>query len=282
MPSMSAVAQKLSVEVEFKALPSPPISPSPSPEGTIGKDIVPPVYAQVQHDTWKTLFARQSQLLEGRVCDEYIEGREVLDYEPDRVPSLADLSEKMRARTGWQSVRVNGYVPEPVFFSLLNQKLFPCTDFIRHPSELEYTPAPDMFHDLIGHLPMITNPRFASFFHLFGQAGMNAHNEDEVKWLGAIYWYTVEFGLINPTARRGADRDPKRTKIYGAGISSSVGEIEYSLSDTVKKVPFDIDAVAHTPVEIHHMQEQLFEIESFDELEREFKRWATEKNLLPA
>lgn len=282
MPSMSAVAQKLSVEVEFKALPSPPISPSPSPEGTIGKDIIPPVYAQVQHDTWKTLFARQSQLLEGRVCEEYIAGRNVLNYESDRVPSLADLSEKMRSCTGWQSVRVNGYVPEPVFFSLLNDKLFPCTDFIRHPTELEYTPAPDMFHDLIGHLPMLTNPRFASFFHLFGQAGMNAHNEDEVKWLGAIYWYTVEFGLLNPTAHHGPNHDPKQAKIYGAGISSSVGEIEYSLSDAVKKVPFDIDVVAQTPVEIHHMQEQLFEIESFDELEREFRRWATEKNLLPA
>jgi phenylalanine-4-hydroxylase len=280
---MSATtASKLSVEVEFKARPSLPIAPSPSPEGTIGKDILPPLYAQEQHETWRTLYDRQEGLLTGRVCEEYQEGRRILGYERDRVPHLADLSERLRARTGWQSVRVNGYVPEPIFFSLLAKKQFPCTDFLRHPTELEYTPAPDMFHDLMGHLPMIANPRFSSFFHLFGLAGTRAHGEEETTWLGRIYWYTVEFGLINPTAHWGARRDPSRCKIYGAGISSSVGEIVYALSSQVKKAPFNLDVITTTPVEIHHMQEQLFEIESFDELESQFTRWATERNLLPA
>ncbi len=278
--ALQPLPKKLSTEVVFKAKPSLPLAPSPSPEGTIGRDIQPPIYAPVQHETWRRLYDRQSAAIVGRVCDEYLEGRAKLCYERERVPRLADLSERLRACTGWQCVRVEGYVPEATFFLLLAQKLFPCTDFLRHPSELEYTPAPDMFHDLMGHLPMITNPRFASFFHKFGLAGINARREEDTVKLGRIYWYTVEFGLINPTAHAGAARDQRLTKIYGAGISSSVGEIAYALSDAVKKTPFDIERVAATPVEIHHMQDELFEIASFDELEQSFEAWATAQSLI--
>jgi phenylalanine-4-hydroxylase len=280
--ALRPLPKKLSTEVVFKAKPSPPIAPSPSPEGTIGRDIQPPIYAPIQHETWRMLYDRQLAAIQGRVCEEYLIGREKLQYERERVPRLADLSERLRACTGWQCIRVEGYVPEATFFLLLAQKLFPCTDFLRHPTELEYTPAPDMFHDLMGHLPMITNPRFASFFRKFGEAGINARDEADTVKLGRIYWYTVEFGLINPTAHAGADRDPRLTKIYGAGISSSVGEIEHALSDQVKKTPFDIERITETPVEIHHMQEELFEIASFDELEQSFEAWATAQGLMPA
>ncbi|OYT72193.1 MAG: phenylalanine 4-monooxygenase [Chloracidobacterium sp. CP2_5A] len=278
--ALQSLPRKLSTEVVFKAKPSPPITPSPSPEGAIGRDIQPPVYAPVQHQTWRTLYDRQSAALPGRVCDEYLAGRAKLGYERERIPRLADLSERLRACTGWQCVRVEGYVPEATFFLLLAQKLFPCTDFLRHPTELEYTPAPDMFHDLMGHLPMIANPRFASFFQKFGRAGINARNAEDTVKLGRIYWYTVEFGLINPTAHAGAERDSRLTKIYGAGISSSVGEIAHALSDAVRKTPFDIERVADTPVEIHHMQEELFEIASFDELEQSFEAWAAAQGLM--
>ncbi|MGQ9896220.1 MAG: phenylalanine 4-monooxygenase [Acidobacteriota bacterium] len=280
--ALRPLPEKLSTEVVFKAKPSPPLAPSPSPEGTIGCDIQPPVYAPVQHETWRALYDRQQSAIQGRVCEEYLAGREKLQYERERVPRLADLSERLRACTGWQCIRVEGYVPEATFFLLLAQRLFPCTDFLRHPTELEYTPAPDMFHDLMGHLPMITNLRFASFFRKFGEAGIHARSETDTVKLGRIYWYTVEFGLINPTAHAGRDRNPHLTKIYGAGISSSVGEIGHALSDQVKKVPFDIERVTETPVEIHHMQEELFEIASFDELEQSFETWAIAQGLLPA
>jgi len=271
---------KLSTEVEFKAKPSEPIRKSPSPEGTIGKDILPPLYADEQHLTWKELFLRQGRILEGRVCSEYLKGRALLKYPEDKVPDLAALSERLRSATGWQIIRVEGYVPENIFFRLLANKCFPCTDFIRHPSELEYTPAPDMFHDLMGHLPLITNPRFASFFHSYGLAGTRVQNEEEVAWLGRIYWFTVEFGLMNKNAHNPKLRDPKNTQIYGAGIVSSVGEIMNSLSDVVKKEPFLVELVAQRPFDIHHMQDTLYEIESFDELETEFRRWASDKALL--
>ncbi|MEN9528379.1 MAG: hypothetical protein RI932_252 [Pseudomonadota bacterium] len=271
---------KLSTEVEFKARPSEPIRKSPSPEGTIGAAILPPEYAAEQHSTWRELYRRQNEILNGRLCSEYMAGRELLKYPSDTVPDLAYLSEGLRRATGWQIIRVEGYVPEHIFFRLLANKCFPCTDFIRHPTELEYTPAPDMFHDLMGHLPLITNPRFASFFHAYGLAGMRVRNEEETAWLGRIYWFTVEFGLMNKNAHTPALRDSKDTVIYGAGIASSVGEILHSLSDVVKKEPFNVDAISQRPFDIHHMQDTLFEIASFDELESEFRRWASEKALL--
>jgi phenylalanine-4-hydroxylase len=270
----------LSAEVEFKALPSQPISPSPSPEGTIGAQIISPVYAQEQHSTWAQLFKRQQELLIGRVCDEYLYARQKLLLPSDRVPELAKVSTVLEAESGWKVIRVGGYVPETIFFKLLANRCFPCTDFLRHPDEIEYTPAPDMFHDIMGHLPLFLNARFAAFFYLWGQAGLNAKTEEEVQWLGRIYWYTVEFGLINPTALQGNKRDPSLTRIYGAGISSSVAEIPYSLSDKSKKFPFDINVVQNTDFDIHHMQDFYFEIESFDMLEREFKKWALSKKLI--
>jgi phenylalanine-4-hydroxylase len=266
--------------VAFKAQPSLPVMPSPSPEGTIGEAILPPVYADEQHQTWQKLFDRQSAILGGRVCDEYLAGRALMNYPAERVPTLAELSRTLKSATGWQIIRVEGYVPESIFFRLLANKCFPCTDFIRHPEELEYTPAPDMFHDLMGHLPLITNPRFASFFHAYGLAGSAAKNEEQVAWLGRIYWFTVEFGLMNPNAHRPLLRRGEETTIYGAGIVSSVGEIPHSLSGHVKKEPFIADIVANRVFDIHHMQDTLFEIASFDELESEFRRWASDKGLL--
>lgn len=277
---LSIPTGKLSTEVEFKARPSEPIRKSPSPEGTIGRAILPPVYAEEQHSTWTELFRRQSEIIEGRVCAEYLDGREYLKYPSNRVPDLAYLSERLRQATGWQIIRVEGYVPENIFFRLLANKCFPCTDFIRHPTELEYTPAPDMFHDLMGHLPLITNPRFASFFHAYGLAGTQVKSEEEVAWLGRIYWFTVEFGLMNKNAHTPAQRTSKETTIYGAGIASSVGEIIHSLSDTVKKEPFNINLISQRAFDIHHMQDTLFEIASFEELESEFRRWASDKALL--
>ena len=270
----------LSAEVEFKAQVSVPLKPSPSPEGTIGEAILPPLYAEEQNSTWAELFRRQGELLENNVCQEYLEARDKLHLPSDRVPFLADVSKVLEAEAGWKVIRVAGYVPEPIFFKLLANKCFPCTDFLRHPNEFEYTPAPDMFHDIMGHLPLFLNKRFAEFFYLWGLAGLNAKTEQEILWLGRIYWYTVEFGLINPTALKGDKRDPKQTRVYGAGISSSVGEIPYSLSDKSKKFPFDIGVVENTDFDIHHMQDFYFEIESFDQLERDFSAWALSKGLL--
>ncbi|MCA2961070.1 MAG: phenylalanine 4-monooxygenase [Silvanigrellales bacterium] len=272
----------LSADVEFKARPSLPVRESPSPEGTIGSAIVPPQYAEEQHSTWSKMFLRQEAILQGRVCDEYIEARAHLQLPSHRVPHLADVNASLEPQSGWRVIRVGGYVPEPIFFKILANRCFPCTDFVRHPDELEYTPAPDMFHDIMGHLPLFLNPRFASFFYQWGQAGLRASTPEEIAMLGRIYWFTVEFGLINPTAHAGAKRDPAACRIYGAGIASSVGEILHSLSPAVEKRPFNIDEIAARVFDIHHMQDTLYEISTFAELEDEFVRWASGKRLLEA
>lgn len=270
----------LSTDVEYKAEASLPLRPSPSPEGTVGEAIESPQYTPEQDKTWAQLFSRQEQILQNKACNEYLDGRTKMSFPSHSVAKLADASRALHKYSSWQVVRVNGFVPQPIFFKLLEQKCFPCTDFLRHPNELEYTPAPDMFHDLMGHLPMITQSRFASFFHAFGRAGVNARNELDTVRLGRIYWYTVEFGLMNPTAHLGHKRVDSECRIYGAGISSSVGEIANSLSHKVQKLPFKIEQVANTDYDIHHMQPFLFEISSFDELESEFLRWAKAEKLL--
>jgi phenylalanine-4-hydroxylase len=272
----------LSADVEFKARPSLPVRESPSPEGTIGSAIVPPQYAEEQHSTWSKMFLRQEAILQGRVCDEYIEARARLQLPSHQVPHLADVNASLEPQSGWRVIRVGGYVPEPIFFKILANRCFPCTDFVRHPDELEYTPAPDMFHDIMGHLPLFLNPRFASFFYQWGQAGLRASTPEEIAMLGRIYWFTVEFGLINPTAHAGAKHDPAACRIYGAGIASSVGEILHSLSPAVEKRPFNIDEIAARVFDIHHMQDTLYEISTFAELEDEFVRWASGKRLLEA
>lgn len=271
---------KLSIEVEYKAKSSFPVVASPSVEGTIGNEIIAPTYSQEQHQTWKLMLQKHSHLIQNHLCQEYIDGIHFLKFPADRIPKLASSSEELKKCTDWQIIRVEGLVSPVNFFALLANKVFPCTDFIRHIEEIDYTPAPDTFHDQIGHLPMLTNKRFAEFFNLFGIAGAQAKNEQEVMWFNRIYWFTVEFGLINHTAHWGEKRDPSCTRIYGAGIASSCGEILYSLSDKVIKHPFDIDKVVETAFDIHHMQDQLFEIESFDELEDQFRQWAIKKRFI--
>lgn len=272
----------LSVEVVYKAKSSYPVVPSSSPEGAIGAAILPPTYSKDQNETWSKLYTKHGNLLkQGKyLCREYLDGLLQMNFPKDNVPQLSKMSENLENISGWKIVRVQGLVPPQKFFALLANKVFPCTDFIRHQDEIDYTPAPDTFHDQVGHLPMITHKRFAEFFHLFGLAGCNTRTEEEEMWFNRIYWFTTEFGLINPTSQMGDKRDPSQTQIYGAGIASSCGEILFSLSDKVKKHPFDLEVICNTEFDIHHMQDQLFEIESFDELESKFESWAKKHSFL--
>lgn len=277
MPSLP-----LSIDVEYKAKSSYPVIKSASPEGAIGKGILPPTYSQEQNETWKILFQKHQNLIQSNsyLCTEYLAGLNLLQFSTTQVPFLAEVSERLKKISGWEIIRVEGLVPPQKFFALLANKLFPCTDFIRHRDEIDYTPAPDTFHDQVGHLPMITHPRFAEFFHLFGLAGCAVKTEEELAWFNRIYWFTTEFGLINSTAHEKEKRKVESAKIYGAGIASSCGEIVYSLSDKVKKLPFNLDVICNTDFDIHHMQDLVFEIESFDELEQQFKVWAQKKSFI--
>ncbi len=239
----------------------------PAPEGD---DITYPGYSEEEHETWKLMYARQEKLLPGRASDEYLEGLKLMDFPRDRIPALGDASRVLEKTTNWKVARVPGLLHEQDFFSRLARRVFPSTDYIRPRHEMDYTPAPDLFHDVFGHMPMITNPVFANFYQKIGQAALNAQGQDRRR-LERIYWFTVEFGLI---------RNNGDLRIYGNGIISSYSEVQFSLTDEAEKRPFDPDKMAEQEYDVWHMQPLLFVIDSFEQLEEGFYGWARKRKLL--
>lgn len=233
-------------------------------------EIIYPNYPQSDHESWKVLYNRQMSSLPDRVCEEYINGVDKLNFSPDRIPSLKELSYIFLNTTGWKVARVPGLIHEQNFFDLLRRRVFPSTDYIRGKEELDYTPAPDLFHDMFGHMPLLTNKNFASFYQMFGEAALNAQGEIR-KELETLHWFTVEFGLI---------KKPVGIRIYGAGIISSKEEIIHALSDKVKVFDFDPDRIVKQGYDVWHLQPVLFAIESFAQLEDGFKQWTKKQNLL--
>ncbi|WP_028537203.1 phenylalanine 4-monooxygenase [Paludibacterium yongneupense] len=229
-------------------------------------EVASPVYSDAENRTWATLLSSQRSLLPGRACREFLAGIERLDFPDDEIPRLADISDRIEACTGWRLRRVDGVVPDGEFFEMLAQRLFPSTDYIRRQEDIGYTPAPDIFHELLGHAPLLTDARFAAFFQRMGEAAVEAaaRGHPARDLLPHLYWYSVEFGLIRT-------RDGLR--IYGSGILSSPDEVLYCLSGQPTVLPFDMAAVAATPYDIWHMQETLFAIDSFAWLEEAFAEW---------
>ena len=239
----------------------------PAPEGN---DIVYPDYPPEDQETWSLLFKRQRELLPGRACQEYLDGLVLMKFPENRIPYLGDVGEVLQRTTSWQVARVPGLLFEGDFFSRLARRVFPSTDYIRPRHELDYTPAPDLFHDIFGHTPMITNPSFADFYQKIGEASLNARGEDRRR-LERIYWFTVEFGLI---------RTSQGMRIYGNGIISSFAETQHSLTDKVEKRSFNLEKIAEQDYDVWHMQQLLFVIDSFQQLEQGFYAWAQKRGLL--
>jgi phenylalanine-4-hydroxylase len=235
-----------------------------------GDEIRAPEYAPEEHETWRLLLARQLALLPGRAADEYLAGLERMRFPEDRIPSLRAASAVLAETTGWRVARVPGLLHEEDFFSHLARRVFPSTDYIRPRGEMDYTPAPDLFHDVFGHMPMITNAAFADFYQRLGMAAMAARGVDRRR-LERFYWFTVEFGLIR--TRRGL-------RIYGNGILSSYAETVHSLTDDTAKLPFDAEQLAELDYDVWHLQPVLFVVDSFEQLGQGFDRWARRRGLL--
>ncbi len=217
-------------------------------------------YTAEEHATWDTLFARQSQLLPGRASDAYLRGLDVLKLSKPGIPDFAELSERLMKLTGWQVVAVPGLVPDDVFFDHMANRRFVAGNFIRRPDQLDYLQEPDVFHDVFGHVPMLADPVFADYLEAYGRGGQRALGLDALKYLGRLYWYTVEFGLI----REGDD-----LRIYGSGIVSSYAESQFALDDpSPNRIGFDIARVMRTEYRIDDFQQNYFVIPSFDELLR--------------
>ncbi|HCJ30030.1 MAG TPA: phenylalanine 4-monooxygenase [Pseudomonas sp.] len=205
-------------------------------------------YPDSEHAVWQTLIERQLKLLDGRACQEYLDGIEQLALPRDRIPQLDEINRVLHAATGWQVARVPALIPFQTFFELLASKRFPVATFIRTPEELDYLQEPDIFHEIFGHCPLLTNPWFAEFTHTYGQLGLKASKEERV-YLARLYWMTIEFGLVETSAGR---------RIYGGGILSSPKETLYSLSNEPEHQLFDVVEAMRTPYRIDILQPVYF------------------------
>ncbi|MCB9029917.1 MAG: phenylalanine 4-monooxygenase [Deltaproteobacteria bacterium] len=215
-------------------------------------------YTNVQHETWKMLYERQIEILEPRICVEYLDGLKLLDISPDKIPDFNEVNERLRAATGWEVVATKGLIKSKAFFDMLRNKKFPSGTFIRAREELDYLEEPDIFHDVFGHIPLLTNPSYAAYMYEYGKGGERALEFKTTKHLARLNWWTIEFGLI---ARDG------KAKIYGAGLASSFGEAKYCLDDpSAHHIHFDLERCMRTKVYISDYQASYFVIDSFDDL----------------
>ncbi|WP_448586055.1 phenylalanine 4-monooxygenase [Thermaurantiacus sp.] len=217
-------------------------------------------YTAAEHEVWRTLYARQRAALADRAVPEFLEGLALLDM-GSGIPDFRRLSERLMSLTGWQVVAVPGLVPEAVFFEHLANRRFVAGNFIRKPEELDYLEAPDVFHDVFGHVPLLAHPVFANYMEAYGRGGLRAMRLGALDKLARLYWYTVEFGLIET---------PAGLRIYGAGILSSLAESRYALeSPKPRRLAFDLERVLRTRYRIDAFQDLYFVIPSFEALLRQ-------------
>jgi len=229
-----------------------------SPDWTIPQDWAH--YTPEEHGVWDTLFARQEKLLPGRASRAYLKGLDALRLSNGGIPNFEELSERLMKLTGWQVVAVPGLVPDDVFFDHMANRRFVAGNFIRRPDQLDYIQEPDVFHDVFGHVPMLADPVFADYLEAYGRGGQRAMELGALKNLGRLYWYTVEFGLIE---------ESEGLRIYGSGIVSSFAESRFALDDpSPNRIRFDLKRVMRTDYRIDDFQQNYFVIPSFDELLR--------------
>lgn len=249
------------------------------------------LYSEENHETWRQLFARMRPLWEKYANPKFMEGVENLMLDPDAIPRLDEVNKFLQPLTNFKATPVSGYVPAYIFFDCIRNREFPTTITIRDGKVLDYLPEPDIFHDIAGHVPMHTDRRFADVLVHFGEVAraaafraqqMECENEQErleivesnIRGLARFFWYTVEFGLMRSPNKSGNGSD---LKVYGSGLLSSIGEIEYCIeSPKVQRYPIQIEWVINQYFEIHHYQELLFIVDSFDhlfDLVDELKTW---------
>jgi phenylalanine-4-hydroxylase len=247
------------------------------------------LYSEDNHAAWKSLFGRMRPQWDKFANEHFMRGIESLCLDPNRVPKLDDVNQFLNPLTGFKAKAVSGYVPAYLFFDCLSNREFPTTITIRRHDKLDYLPEPDIFHDIAGHVPMHTDKAFADTLVRFGELaklaveiGSEIKDEDEklhrlnsiIKSLARFFWFTIEFGLM-----KGKDG----MKVYGSGLLSSFGEIQYSIeSPLVQRYPLQLEWVINQYFEIDHYQPLLFWVESFDHLfslVTELEKWMKDGNL---
>ena len=215
-------------------------------------------YSEEEHQVWAALLKQQMDILPGRACNEFIDGLQTLSLPEDRIPQLDEINQILYGTTGWSVVGVPALISFDRFFQLLANKQFPVATFIRSLGEFDYLQEPDIFHEIFGHCPLLTNPAFAAFTQAYGQLGYSASKADRV-YLARLYWMTIEFGLI---------KTGQGLRIYGGGILSSPGESIYALeSDIPVREEFDPVEALRTPYRIDIMQPIYYVISKMSDLD---------------
>ena len=237
-----------------------PPSPPPAAAGRSWDRYVVPQgwehFTGEDHAVWDLLFARQVELLGTRVVSQFLDGIDLLRLSHPGVPNLDELNAILEPRTGWRTVAVPGLVPDEAFFAMLTERVFPVGNFIRTRAQIDYLEAPDCFHDLFGHIPMLAHHDFAEMVEHVGRLGEAAIAAGEGHRVARIYWHSVEFGLA---------REGEELKILGAGLASSFGEAHSSLeSGDVERPPFSVGRAVNTPYKHDAFQPRYLVSEALD------------------
>jgi phenylalanine-4-hydroxylase len=224
-------------------------------------------YTPEQHAVWAELVRRRMPQLREHACQEYLDGFEQIGLREDTIPNLAEVNKRLSPRTGWNATPVSGFLPPDAFFEMLAARQFPTTTWLRSRDSLEYTPEPDIFHDVFGHVPMHAHPVFADFLQQYGKVCARLTDKDKLERMGRLFWFTVEFGVI---------RQNGRIKLYGSGLISSHGESNYvieSLNSGDAKSgrgpeirDFNLDQVLNQQFLVSEMQKVLYAVDSFDQI----------------
>ncbi len=223
------------------------------------------VFTPEQHDIWKELFKRQAPQVEKYACREYLEGSENLKLPPDRIPSVQWLNERLEPRTGWRTLRTKVRYSDAVqWYTHFARKEFLITDYVRSREELDFTPEPDMFHDVYGHLPYFSLPKYVEIQEMFAPAFFKAKTDEQRENIKRLAWFSTEFGLI---------REDGDLKVFGTGLMSSKGEMEHVLAGNTPLQPFKVDTIVNFEKAIWSYNEQLFVFDSLDELKKELARY---------
>jgi phenylalanine-4-hydroxylase len=221
-------------------------------------------YTPEQHAIWAELVSRRMPQLREHACREYLDGFEQIGLREDRLPDLKAVSALLAPRTGWQSTPVSGFLPADAFFEMLAARMFPTTTWLRSRESMGYTPEPDIFHDVFGHVPMHAHPVFADFLQHYGKVCAGLMDDPAaLERMGRLFWFTVEFGLI---------RQGDEVKVYGSGLISSHGECSRVLAGGCEVKDFDLDAVMNQEFQTSEMQPVLYAVESFEQIYEAAKR----------
>ena len=214
-------------------------------------------YTAEEDAVWRDLVARQEDNVAKLMARPYLEGQTKLNLPSARVPQCTEVSQTLTELTGWRVEPVPALIGFKTFFQMLAERVFPAASFIRSRADFDYIEEPDIFHEIYGHTPLLTDPRFAKFSQRIGQTGLACEKSD-YSWLIRLYWFTIEFGLL---------REGGTIKALGSGLASSPSELEYAVHDPVaQRKPFDVIDILRTPYRIDINQPIYFVLNSVDEL----------------